>query len=219
MNHDIVDLRPIASLVHLKGLDLLNNGVVDLKAIENLTKLGGLRLDGNNVRHIPPLGKHIKLVSISLSDNQITDVTPLANTRPGSLFLHSNQIKDVRPLASLKPSNKDSGLQLGLAGNGLTDLTGLSEIKHLSRSYSSLQLQGNGITSKHLEKLSGLKVETLYLFHNKIDNLTPLRPVKLLRHLDISHNKLTSLSGLSGKSLVSLEASDNSIWDISNLLI
>jgi internalin A len=216
-NHDIVDLRPIASLVHLKGLDLLNNGVVDLKAIENLTKLGGLRLDGNNVRHIPPLGKHIKLVSISLSDNQITDVTPLANTRPGSLFLHSNQIKDVRPLASLKPSNKDSGLQLGLAGNGLTDLTGLSEIKHLSRSYSSLQLQGNGITSKHLEKLSGLKVETLYLFHNKIDNLTPLRPVKILRHLDISHNKLTSLSGLSGKSLVSLEASDNSIWDISEL--
>lgn len=216
-NHDIVDLRPIASLVHLKRLDLLGNAVVDLKAIENLTKLERLHLWGNDVRHIPPLGKHIKLAHISLLYNQITDVTPFTNTRPTYLGLGSNQIKDVRPLASLKPLNKDSGLTLDLVGNGLTDLAGLSEIKHLSRNYSSLQLQGNGITSKHLEKLSGLAVWELYLFSNNIDNLAPLRQVKILRLLDISRNKLTNLSGLSGKTLERLDASDNSIWDISEL--
>ncbi|AFY34649.1 leucine-rich repeat domain-containing protein [Calothrix sp. PCC 7507] len=76
----IIDLQPLASLTHLRELNLNDQLLIhDLKPLASLTKLQILSLANNKITDIKPLNKLKQLRKLDLINNQITDLSPLKN--------------------------------------------------------------------------------------------------------------------------------------------
>ncbi|MEG4232757.1 leucine-rich repeat domain-containing protein [Microcoleus sp. Pol11C3] len=122
----IIDLQPIASLTHLKELNLAGNFLIhDLKPLASLTKLQVLGLADNKITDITPLSKLKELRKLDLSNNKITDITPLSKLKKlRKLDLSNNKITDILPLQELQNLQK-----VLLSGNDLLSLNCPLKIK------------------------------------------------------------------------------------------
>ena len=71
-------IAPLAGLVRLKDVYLMQNEIVDISPLATLNQIRYLRLDGNNIVDISVLSKLNKLEKLGLDANQIEDFRPIA---------------------------------------------------------------------------------------------------------------------------------------------
>ena len=75
--NQIVDVAPLATLVHLTVLYLCGNQIVDVAPLTTLVHLTSLGLSGNQIVDVAPLATLVNLTVLWLGENQIIDTTPL----------------------------------------------------------------------------------------------------------------------------------------------
>lgn len=173
-NH-IQDIRPLATLKHIKSLDLSNNKLStdSLRPITMLKQLQLLDLSTNQITSLEPLIKLKQLQSLYLTHNQISDITSIIKLHKlQSLDLSYNKISDITPLVEL------SNLQLlDLSSNKISDITPIARLSNLQL----VNLQYNQIRdliplmmllkTERLAQLEVYKFENSFiLFNNPIEN-------------------------------------------------
>jgi hypothetical protein len=192
LNLDGLDIRDLTGLEFARNLEVLNaeyNHIADLEPISQLTTLRELRLQHNEIRDIRPLANLVNLWVLNLSYNEIEDITPLGRLSALThLYLAYNQIARVD---TLDWSGLTSGFTvLDLAGNLLTDISGLSTVQHL---HWWLILNDNEI--EDISVLASFpEVDKLTLSNNQIVDIVPLRDLSGLSYLNLRNNDLSPSS-------------------------
>lgn len=180
--------------------DIIDTGLRDpgptsIAGTQYMTGLRSLRVDSDTLSDISPVSGLTGLTSLSLGSN--------------SGETHYSQVRDISPLRTL------TGLQeLNLGDRGSTEsfapLTGLPKL-------TDLQIQGSTATRfDSLSRMTGLK--SLTVRYGKMDTLTWVKPLKHLKWLDISNNRVADVTDLAGlKELTHLDVSGNRLADLSPL--
>jgi internalin A len=239
----VTDLLPLSALTALDELLLSDNALREVSPLANLARLRKLLLAGNQIQDPTPLGALGELVELDLSRNQLSGFEALAGlVKLNTLSLSDNRIENLGTLERLPALS-----QLNLDRNGIIDVRPLVALSGLG----SLHLAENRVRDPSV--LGALtRLSWLDLAHNQIERLPPgfagpaLQMVFLagngmrqidpllgttLQILDLSHNQLTDLSGLSSAAFAaipcstrcgplpgSLNLSDNRIVDLTPLL-
>lgn len=160
-----------------------------------------------NTYNLNPNGEIIKL---NLQDNGLSDLSFLQNLNTLThLTLAANRITDLQALSAL---TKLEFLDLG--SNLIEDITPISTLGNLK----SLRLDHNEISQ--LPRLGSDQLLELWLYNNRIKDVSNLKWLKNLGSLNISHNQLRDIKAI--KSLPSIEhlnLAKNHLSDISDLKV
>ena len=167
---------------------ILNHAAIsNLAGLEWATNLVSLNLDNNALSDLSPLTNMSQLVSLSASNNLIHDFSPLTRLPLQYLNLSENPITNYNEFLT----GWGSLTALALAGNSLTNVSCLSNLRSLS---------------------------ALYLDNNSLQDLSPLASLVNLRDLSLSGNDIANLSFLAGLTqLNSLNLASNVVCDLSSL--
>ncbi|KAI8148537.1 hypothetical protein BJV82DRAFT_592452 [Fennellomyces sp. T-0311] len=195
-------------MVSLETLDLAYNRIECFEAIEGLTNLRVLNIEHNDIKWmqiIAPMEK-LKVLRISYNRLKAFDATFFPDLR--TLYLDDNQIVRIIGL-SLMPrigsfSLRDQGGQnvdvnlrylrgtrkMYLSGNAMKQLNRMEDFFTLEYlELCSIQLEELPKDfSKHVPNLGAL-----YLGHNYLKDITPLRKLRHLQKLVLIDNQLVSL--------------------------
>ncbi|XPF93909.1 leucine-rich repeat domain-containing protein [Colwellia sp. RE-S-Sl-9] len=93
---NVSDLSPLAGLINLKVLNLINNQISDLTPLVGLTNLVHLGLSQNEISDLTPLTELTNLSLLWLASNSISDFSVLADLDSLEiLYLPDNQISQL----------------------------------------------------------------------------------------------------------------------------
>ncbi|KAG2218762.1 hypothetical protein INT45_012982 [Circinella minor] len=192
----------------LETLDLAYNRITCLEAIEGLTNLRFLNLDHNDIKWIQVNEPMEKLKVIRLSYNRLKafDATFFPDLR--TLYLDDNQIQRIIGLSCIPHissfSLRDQGGHIVdinlryLRNSRKMYLSGNRIAKELPRIIDFFTLEYLELCSIQLERLPKdfarhvPNLGGLYLSHNYIQDVRPLRKLRHLRKLVLVDNKLDS---------------------------
>ena len=208
-SNQISDLSPIAGLINLHYLFLVNNQVSDLSPIAGLINLHELLVSDNPISDISPLRGLTNLTLLHLAGTLVSDISPVRNlANLTHLEFHNTLVTDVSPVAGL--INLEG---LAFSNENLSDLSPLAGLVNLKWIFS----WGNSISD--LSPLTGLtKLERVDICGGDISNLSPLAPLTGLKELYLAGHKISDISPLSGlTNLTRLGLEHNDISDISAL--
>jgi len=168
----VQDLRPLASLVKIKYLDLHDTAVQRVKPLAGLANLENLILSRTLVENIAPLQSCAKLKSLNLTSSLVYNIAPLIQlkslvslyaadcrelsdisavsqmTLMEELLISGDMIPDLSPLASLTNLRALTFWN----ENTLIDFSPLANLKRLE----TLEVGEMGMTAKDLSYLSRL---------------------------------------------------------------
>jgi len=132
------DIKFVAPLTSLVGLDLADNRIEDLKPLADLEGLKLLVLSGNRkLSDISPLSGLTGLNNLQLRHTNVSDLTSIQNmTELGILWLDRAPVSDIGPLEGLP---KLWGLELSR-----TQVTDITPLRHLPLQH--LSLRGTDVT-------------------------------------------------------------------------
>ena len=207
--NEITHVR-LSELPALRTLVLPHNEIADVSSLSGLPALRHIGLRRNQVSDISPLSVLTALESIDLADNEISDVSSLSGMHMlASLNLRNNNI------AELELSDMPRLRDLQIIGNKLWSVS-LSDLFQLPE----LQLGYNEIEDISLRGLFSLR--ELGLEYNKISDISTFSVgVPTLQYLDLTANRITdisALSGLTGLRWLQLGGNDVSdLWALSRL--
>lgn len=217
------------------SLQVLDGGIRDISGIENLTNLQYLDLSRNEISVINQLKDLSKLETLLLSENQISDINALQDlTNLKQLSLDNNRISDIEPLKWLTKLEK-----LYLNYNRISDvdiLEWLTSLKVLYlggnqiSDYSPVKRYYDNLTDKDFKLSDSTTQKDTVIFKDenleeavrkKIDKPTGeiyKTDVKNIVSLDASDKDITDISGIENLiNLQTLDLSHNEISDISEL--
>lgn len=186
-NSAITDLSPLLPLKDsLVVLNVSGTSVKSLDSISGFSSVTNLAADNTGLTDIWCLSELIWLEKLSLSGNELESLAGLENT---SLLeyvnLNNNKISDVRLLAS----SHELLQKLYLDNNNISDMSPLSRCT---------------------------RIEYLSVDNNKIDNLLWLTNFTELEKLSAAGNQITGAAGLKGSAkLCYLDLSDNKLTSVS----
>lgn len=125
---EVTSIEPLAQLVHLEGLCLVETGVSDLSALAGFSELKWLDVQYSElISDLSPLAELRDLKSLTLSDNPVRDISPLTQlTELESLALQGTNVTDVSPVARMTRVE-----YLYLSGAPVRDVSCLSELSLL----------------------------------------------------------------------------------------
>ncbi|MBF4694261.1 leucine-rich repeat domain-containing protein [Fusibacter ferrireducens] len=209
-NTQITDISPLKNLKKLQRLDLDGNYIVDLSPIADLTELEILDVSSNDIKDISCLKQLRKLKVANFIGNDISDISMLKNAiLLEQLYLSSNQIEDISPLAELEHLNN-----LWLSNNRISDLSVFAPGNGICKNLQILGLNNNLVTD--VSDLQNIQYEflSLYLSHNKIEDISTLGQVKKLQGSEYTQ---MDQQGNVFRNFGSLNLSENQITDISPL--
>ncbi|MBR2705249.1 MAG: leucine-rich repeat domain-containing protein [Clostridia bacterium] len=193
-----------------KSLYLSKKNITDLSGIEYFTKIETLDIQDNKITSIEKVpGEFIRSLSVSNIEN-ITDINLIENYNS----LYCIEV-DGSNLEEIPESIKKIASHLSYIEwtNGVLKTT--SWVKDFPK-LISLRLENNQISSlENLSTASGLT--SLDLSGNQIENIDEIGSLIELYSLDIDDNNVSNLNGISGLCLVTLNAANNKITDISAL--
>lgn len=188
-----VNTEPIATLIHLKDLNLKLRDVPDINFLAPLTQLEIVELTSQSIyieeklTSIDPLKSAVNMKVLKVSGNKIHSIEPLR---------HMNQLVEldisINNITSLEPIKDAVHLKkLHISLNPLNSLDGIENLTKLEVLYAD----DIGITSlKELENLT--KLRSITLSDNKIEDLTPLNPLKELELVSLEGNQINDIEPL-----------------------
>ena len=222
------DMSPLAGLIGLKELWVINSEILDISFLENLTGLERLNLEGNNISDVSPLAGLTNLKWLKLINNPITDFSPLlalsqtTNIIAGHVDIPDRNLRSAiadalgkgdTTVISITFDEMSTLTELDAANKGIRDLMGLQFATNLQ----NIRFFGNQITE--LSSLANLRnLESLNLSDNEISDILPLKNLPNLRWLNLVHNQIVDLSPLENlRNLRWLNLARNHIVNLSSL--
>jgi len=153
----------------------------------------------------------IKITEISITDNLYRNGNAFycdENRTIIGLSLAGNKISKIQGLDELKNLT-----ELDLSYNKINEIQGLDELTNLTRLF---------LYSNQINKIQGLEGLTnlteLSLYNNEISEIQGLDELKNLTELDLSDNQISEIQGLDElKNLTELDLSNNEISEIQGL--
>ena len=183
------DIRPLARMIALKGLDLGGTQVRDLTPLRGLTGLQSLNLQFVQISDLRPLAGLVGLRFLHLGGTEVRDLTPLAGmTNLRELVVAVTQVTDLAPLARLRQL---TSLDLGSTWvSSVAPLAGMTRLRVLSL---------NGTPVSDLQALGGVTaLERLDLGGTQVSDIGPLAGLRNLQTLDIEGTRVADVSPLAG---------------------
>lgn len=206
------NLTDVSAVIHsserLTELDVSNTGINNIEFVSAFEKLESLSVSGLQLTSLAPLKRLVYLEKLYADNNMLNSLDGLENmTVLEEVSLADNQITDVSYLA-----NSAETLRIVILDNNkLNDVSQLSVCKKLTKFNANNNLLSSLAFLSECTSLSSVSVSG--------NNLSTLEGIKgVLRHIDVSQNKLTSIEGLLFDNTYSIYAdfSDN---DITSLLL
>ena len=236
----ITDLNGLGHCTHhLTVLDLSSNQLTDLNGLvnANLPSLVILHLASNQLANLEGLidANFPSLKALDLNNNHLANLNELANfTNLTFLQLESNQISDISALVK----NEDISGTIILKNNPLSDIALSIHIPALAKRKIKIEYDmpvvdipdpnllrvlelalqinaGEKITKDVLARLTSLNVSD-----KGITNLNGLAHCTNLTYLNLDHNLMTDLNGLTDANLLNLTVLDlgvNQLTDLNGL--
>jgi Leucine-rich repeat (LRR) protein len=149
-----------------------------------------LKMSVENLQSLHFLSKYPLLVSLECNVNQITSLHEMTHCACSTSLNHlSLNDNQLTSLSGLESYLSLHSLHLDV--NQLSDLSPIQSLPQLV----TLSVKMNRLTS--LPRLSLPSLEKFDLYHNRLSSLSPesLKSLSSLTHLDLGRNKLTTLSG------------------------
>ena len=184
---------------HLVTLKLDVKGMTDYPAValSPLTRLTYMKLEGFSVQELPvdALSPHESLEQLLLVDcglDQFDSDDVVNQTETLSLMDLSFNNLDAVPSEAISSMNKLT--ELNLKNNIITSL---GENAFYSESLTELDLSHNGLNIVHNAAFQGVvnHLEKLVMQHCQLitSQLSPIKPLASLIHLDLSHNDIDAV--------------------------
>ncbi|OOF35530.1 hypothetical protein BKK49_12520, partial [Rodentibacter rarus] len=204
-------VRNIKSLKYCKKLECLimdNNHLNHISDLKHLNNLREVSLSKCNLYHIESLRNKSNLTLLDISDNFITDISPLEHSKKlKNLIVDQREKAKISDISVLE--DKIQLEELDLASNNISDISPLRKLINLIL----LDISDNPINKNQLNYLSNFKkldylgidslnlkeikfisklinIEELNLAGNRIEDYTPLLPLKKLYYLDIEYSNV-----------------------------
>ena len=209
VENQVSDLSPLAGLVNLRHLYISDNPISDISPVRGLTNLTVLHAAGTLVSDISPVRNLANLTRLEIHGTLVTDLSPAAGLTNLKVFNFANEnLSDLSPLAGL--INLESIFCWGHAISDLSPLAGLIKLE-------KIDFCGGDISDlTPLAGLTGLK--ELYLVGEEVSDISPLAGLTRLTHLALYSNDISDISALAGlTNLQWLRINDNDISDVSPL--
>ena len=205
----ISDIGPLANLIQLQHLLIVNSQISSVSPLANLGQLTNLDLQGNQLSDICPLGGLTQMQQLNLGNGEISNISALSSlSQLTYLYLGRNQIADTGPLSALTDltfldlsfaqiteidqlANLTQLQTLGLAGNQISDISPLASLAQLR----SLALASNQVSE--ISSLSNLlQLESLILNGNQISDVSSITGLSQVQYIDIGSNQINDLQAL-----------------------
>ena len=243
-NTNLITLNDISNNEKLQQLNLSNNTQLDYTDLilpknisylvldntnftsydfSGLNKLYSLSIKNNKLKNLN-LSENIKsLTSLDISNNEITDLSTLSKIfgrsddedaiaededygyyEYTSLIAKENNISDISIINNINVDSVD------LSNNEITDLSRFNnkKIKMIRLSYNKIEKGINTLKD----------VNTIYLDHCEISNLTGFSDLEGVYYLDLDDNNITNIKDLKNMNhLSSLSINNNKITDLSDI--
>ncbi len=207
-DNEISTLEPLSGLESLEFLAAADNELSTTVDIAAFTKLKWLYLANNKLYDLDGLAELNELVALDVSHNAVTDLAPLAGlNKLTDLFLRGNRPNNIKKL-----SNLPALTHLDLSACGLASLSVVNDFKALV----SLTAEENEIAS--LSTFTR-QVSELYISHNPLVDLSPLKSQAGLQVLEASDTQIADISFLAGnQTLTALDISGTKVTDATALI-
>ncbi|KAF9560770.1 hypothetical protein EC968_006056 [Mortierella alpina] len=225
----LTGLHPFDGWDHIKTLDLTKKDVESTISLDELARnIEVLVLDENQISYLTGVPKSVKTLRVrfnklsdltnfshlvnlqylDISHNGIEDLTGLSSlVHLRELIAQSNNIKSVSALQQM-----DGLIRLDVSHNCLTGLdfrrSQLQRLEFLDASYNKIEQLEN------LESLEGLIHANLA--HNRIEDISLVQPLRRLRILRLSENKLVTFDAVHFPRLRTLYLDDNRLQALEN---
>ena len=196
---DVVDLSPFQDPALRAAVErALGKEAGAPITAEDLSALTALEARSREIRNLAGLELATNLEKLDLWDNEVADISPLAGLqRLRKLGLINNPVSDLSPLLELPQLES---LSVGGAHHRISDLSPLAQLTNLR------QLQAFNLGIEDLSLVSGSpRLAWLSVADNPVADLSPLREMESLWHVDISGTAVADLSPLSDHHLESLQ--------------
>lgn len=185
----IHSIRGIEYFSNLRKLNLGHNSIEDISPLVGNLNLEELNLSDNKIANIATLSKLNMLKSLYIGGNQISNIKALEGLdKLEYLYLADNKIDSIKPLAYLMNLK-----ELYLADNTISDFEPLVSYYHSldSRDFTIPPEDKTAIyiVDAVLEDMVRFKIDKYHrdLYEKDVASITSL---------EISHNKINSLSGV-----------------------
>ncbi len=195
-NNFIEDITPVANCKLLTTLDLSGNCITatstsdGLEPLSKLQSLVCLKLDGNNIHTVRSLNRLIYLEILSLSNNSISNVSKLSSIKNlVYLDLDRNELTsfDAAPFTKLNRLFLENQGRYNTETKEYTKT--LEQVLNLDKAVKivELRLNNNIIDASSVNSIGNLKqLEYLSLSGNTVEDLSFLKDLTLLRHLELA---------------------------------
>lgn len=226
--------QAVQNLPNLQVVDLSGNRIADISPLYGCKKITELYIDENLITQVN-LDNWPELKLFSARYNRITampDVSQASTVE--KLDLSGNplmQLSDVSGMTALS--------QLVLSNCGITDASGLGNIRFSEQGDGALDLSANQLTNlDFVEFIQGLKtlrvsknfigdispltaqtgILVLDISYNYVESVDSLAGFVNLQHLNLSHNQIRSLKALEGiTSVITLDVSNNQLESVDGI--
>ncbi|KAF9988443.1 hypothetical protein BGZ75_009390 [Mortierella antarctica] len=225
----LTGLHPFDGWDHIKTLDLTKKEVESTISLDELARnIEVLVLNENQISYLTGVPKSVKTLQarsnklsdltnfshlvnlqyLDISHNGIEDLTGLSSlVHLRELIAQSNNIKSVSALQQM-----DGLIRLDVSHNCLTGLdfrrSQLQRLEFLDASYNRIEQLEN------LESLEGLIHANLA--HNRIEDISLVQPLRRLRILRLSENRLMTFNAVHFPRLRTLYLDDNRLQALEN---
>lgn len=218
-NQELIDLYAGNNLIetvnfqslsdYLELIDLRKNFISSIEGLEKFENLLEIYLADNPIDDISPLNNLSTqyTIMLDLSNIGMSDFRNLNTPQTIDLFLNSNNITSISHLPKI-----ENTINLHLENNKIRHLDG---VKASFPNLKGLNIRGNPIRT--LEGMYKDQLTYLDISYTSLENTNELDSYTKLNSLGVAGLGLRSLNPLIGRRLLSLNASNNTIVDITAL--
>ena len=185
----IENFGALASLKHLKRLDIGISTLGNLAPLRKLAALEELRLGACHVSSLAPLAGLVNLRVLELEGVRVKSLAPLKRLRRmTTLTVTKSRITEIAALGALSMLR-----ELTINDNEIDDLTPLAPLIHLET------LDASNTDASRLPPLKGLTaLTTVWLSHTGIENTDAFAGNTAIEDLWLSSTPVADLDGLRG---------------------
>ena len=210
----VTDLRPLMGMRSLRYINAEGNGITGTAALASLSDLGELYLAFNQLSDLSGLSGLVNLRVLGLESTGLTDESLELLAGMSSLDvlrIHDNPALSGNAVDALEAklrgckvqhsdllyfidfggeSFREDVTEISLFGRGISEIDQVLKFKKLE----SLDLGANNIENIYILQYLNAPLRELRLGNNLIEDGTPLMYLRSLEVLDLSGNRLTSVS-------------------------
>lgn len=191
----------------IKSLDSLENGSLILDGVQELHVVGS---DLSGVLQGAFVQAKASLQTLDLSQNNLTTVPTAALQDLSNLTALNLSHNQIRQLSGDSFRNISSLTSLSLRGNEISSVA-VGAFFHLEL-LKDLDLSSNKLTSFDSSAFGKTALETLRLASNSLMSISLESSLALLKHVDISHNKISgAMMKLDLPGLITLDVGHNAL--------